>query len=301
LQHKISGAEDLLSVVTTMKSLAAVSIRQYERAVTALAEYNRSIEMGLQVVLQHGGDGAQLRARAAVPSIEPDAPCGVVVFGSDQGLCGQFNERIVAHALETLNGMHVRKQRRRIVAVGVRCAGLLEDAGQPTPRLFAVPSGLAGVTELVQNLLLTIDDWRVAEQVGPILLFHNRPLGGAEYRPAMVQLLPLDPRWLRAVSERPWHGLSLPTFSMEWNALFSALIQQHMFVVLHRACTESMASEEASRLAAMQNAEHNIEERLAELSNQYHQQRQSAITAELLDIIAGYAAVTQEEEDDAMP
>jgi F-type H+-transporting ATPase subunit gamma len=65
-----------------------------------------------------------------------------------------------------------------------------------------------------------------------------------------------------------------------------------MFVVLHCSCTESLASEEASRLAAMQQAERNIEERLNELHAHYHQQRQSAITTELLDIIAGYAAVT---------
>lgn len=296
LQHKIKSAEDLLSVVTTMKSLAAVSIRQYERAVAALAEYNRAIELGLQVVLQSSQENGQLLARAAQAAHDADDPQGIVVFGSDQGLCGQFNERIVSHAVDTLNGMQIRKSQRRFAAVGMRAAGLLEEAGQPMPVIFAVPSGLAAVTELVQNLLLTIDAWRAQEQIGQILLFHNQPLGGAAYRPQHTQLLPLDPAWLDGVRTRPWTGRSLPMFTMERGALFSALVQQHMFVVLHRACTESMASEEASRLAAMQNAEQNIEDQLAELNNQYHQQRQSAITAELLDIIAGYNAVTQEEK-----
>lgn len=296
LQHKIKSAEDLLSVVTTMKSLAAVSIRQYERAVAALAEYHYVIELGLQVVLQNSQENGQVLARAAQAAQEADHPRGIMVFGSDQGLCGQFNERIVTHAVDALNGMQIHKSRRRFAAVGMRAAGLLEEAGQPLPTIFSVPSGLATVTELVQNLLLTIDVWRAQEQIGQILLFHNQPLGGAAYRPERTQLLPLDPTWLEAVRTRAWTGRSLPMFTMERDALFSALVQQHMFVVLHRACTESMASEEASRLSAMQNAEQNIEDRLTELNTQYHQQRQSAITAELLDIIAGYTAVTQEEK-----
>ena len=78
---------------------------------------------------------------------------------------------------------------------------------------------------------------------------------------------------------------------MDWDALFSALVQQYLFVALYRACAESLASEDASRLAAMQNAERNIKDRLDELHAEYHHQRQNSITAELLDIVAGYEAV----------
>jgi len=286
LQRKMKSAADLLTVVKTMKALAAVSIRQYERAVAALAEYERTVDMGLHIALS--AQGAPLPTEA--PS--PDAPVGAIVFGSDQGLCGQFNERIVSHAVDMLNGLHVRKAHRHIAAVGARSAGLLDDAAQPVAALFAAPSGLSGVTELGQDLLLHIEAWRAQEQVERILLFHNRPLGGAAYRAQRVQLLPLDRAWLQTLQTGAWPGRTLPTFSMDWEPLFSALVRQHMFVVLQRAGTESLASEEASRLAAMQQAEQNIDDRLNELEAQYHQQRQSAITAELLDIIAGYNAVT---------
>ncbi|MEQ8960851.1 MAG: F0F1 ATP synthase subunit gamma, partial [Coleofasciculus sp. C2-GNP5-27] len=52
LKTQISSAQDLQSVVKTMKALAAVSIRQYEKAVESLVEYNRTIEMGLQILLK---------------------------------------------------------------------------------------------------------------------------------------------------------------------------------------------------------------------------------------------------------
>jgi F-type H+-transporting ATPase subunit gamma len=79
---------------------------------------------------------------------------------------------------------------------------------------------------------------------------------------------------------------------MDRDQLFSALIRQYLFVSLFRACAESLASENASRLAAMQGAERNIEERLEELQTQFHQQRQMTITEELLDIVAGFEALS---------
>jgi F-type H+-transporting ATPase subunit gamma len=75
--------------------------------------------------------------------------------------------------------------------------------------------------------------------------------------------------------------------------LFSALIRQYLFVSLFRACAESLASENASRLAAMRGAERNIGERISELTNLFHQTRQMAITEELLDIAAGFEALSE--------
>ena len=53
LKHKIATASDLQSVVKTMKALAAVSIRQYEKAVESLSEYDRTLELGLQILLKN--------------------------------------------------------------------------------------------------------------------------------------------------------------------------------------------------------------------------------------------------------
>jgi F-type H+-transporting ATPase subunit gamma len=80
---------------------------------------------------------------------------------------------------------------------------------------------------------------------------------------------------------------------MAWGALFMSLIREYLFVSLYRAFAESLASENASRLASMQNAEKNIEERLQELNGQFHRQRQMTITEELLDIVAGFEAMKE--------
>ena len=79
---------------------------------------------------------------------------------------------------------------------------------------------------------------------------------------------------------------------MNWDRLFSLLIREYLFVSLYRAFAESLASENASRLASMQVAERNIENRLDELNAQYHQQRQNGIDAELFDLVAGFEALS---------
>src|SRR6476660_2331833 len=89
LRRKIDSAGDLQSVVRTMKALAASSIGQYEKSVHALADYYRTVELGL---------GGCLRARQRADAIperrgQTDAAeVGAVVFCSDQGLVGQFND-----------------------------------------------------------------------------------------------------------------------------------------------------------------------------------------------------------------
>jgi F-type H+-transporting ATPase subunit gamma len=83
----------------------------------------------------------------------------------------------------------------------------------------------------------------------------------------------------------------IPLFTLSSEVLFSALIRQYFFVALFQACAESLASENSSRLAAMQIAQKNIEERLDLLNREYQQIRQTAINSELLDIVSGFEAL----------
>jgi F-type H+-transporting ATPase subunit gamma len=148
---------------------------------------------------------------------------------------------------------------------------------------------------VVQDMLLHLEAWHTQQQIERIYLFYSRPLAGAAFRPHTVHLLPINQVWLTTLATEAWPTRVLPTFTMDWERLFAALMRQYFFVSLYRALAESLASENASRLAAMQGAEKNIADRLAELQEQFRQQRQTAITAELLDIVAGFEALTQPE------
>ena len=284
LKRRIRSAEDLLGVVKTMKALAATSIRQYQRAVESLAEYYRTVELGLQIVLRKSGE-------TPVPTGAKAAWLGAIVFGTDQGLCGQFNHLIAGHALEEMRKTGVPAENRIIIAVGLRVADLLEDSGQKVFEVLSPPGSTAGITPMVQDITVLLEDWRFKRQIGQMHLFYHEYLSGASYRPMSLRILPVEETWLTDLKRRKWESRTLPVFTMEWENLFRALIGEYLFVSIYRAFANSLASENASRLAAMQSAEKNIEERLEELFMQFHRQRQMTITEELLDIVSGFEAL----------
>jgi len=72
-----------------------------------------------------------------------------------------------------------------------------------------------------------------------------------------------------------------------------AFIQDYLFVLLFQACAESLASENASRLASMQRAEKSIDGMLDDLNRKFHRLRQEGIDEELFDVIAGFEALTK--------
>jgi len=286
LKRKIQSTEDLQSVVKTMKALAAVNIRQYERAVESLKDYNKAVEMGLQVVLRDRTE-FMIGARPA-----PHDRLGAVIFGTDQGMVGALNEQVLSYAMAAMADLNVKHEYRTIMAVGERMMGLLEDAGQPVEAFCPVPGSVAGITPRVQETLMNIEKWNRERGLDQIYLFYSIEVSGAAYRPHTVHLLPLDQDWLLSLRALSWPSRSLPSFTMDWDRLFSSLIREYLFVSLYRAFAESLASENASRLASMQGAEKNIEEMLSELNTHFHQQRQMSITEELLDIVAGFEALS---------
>ncbi|MBN1543128.1 F0F1 ATP synthase subunit gamma [candidate division KSB1 bacterium] len=286
IQNKLESATDLFSVVKTMKAMAAVNIHQYEAAVESLQEYNRTIELGLQIVLRNRT--SLLFAKATKPLL------GAIVFGTDQGMCGQFNDRIAAFAINEINKIQTDPKNSNILTIGLRVMPPIQDAGLRVHENLSLPGSIGEITSRVQKLALLIEKWRDERGIEQILLFYNKKLSGSSYEPYKFRLLPLDSEWLYQLQAKEWPTRLLPQYTMTFSDLFAALIRHYFFVSLYRAYAESMASENASRLAAMQAAEKNIKERLSELRSQHNHQRQSAITAELLDVVSGFEALRKE-------
>lgn len=300
LRHKIKSAGDLQAVVRTMKSLAASSIVQYEQSVLALGDYARTVELGLSVCFRGIG---QTDAPAGATKVTATDVIGAVVFGSDQGLVGRFNDLVVEQAVKTLEGLtgppgDESRSPLRVWAVGERVQARLADAGLPVVGLFKVPGSVAGITPLMGEILAAIEADDGFRSARPSLhLVYNRPDAASVYTPVARRLLPLDGPWRRSLADAPWPTNNLPEViggeTGVANETLRALIREHLFVSLFRACAESLASENASRLAAMQRADKNIEDLLETLNATFHQRRQSAIDAELFDVIAGFEALAE--------
>jgi F-type H+-transporting ATPase subunit gamma len=284
LRRKIESAGDLRGVVRTMKAMAASSIGQYEKSVRALGDYYRTVELGLGACFRASTRTASTGERRAQPKA-----IGAVVFGSDQGLVGQFNEVVAEHALEALAAL---PGTARVWAVGERVHARLSDAGMQPTKLFTVPNSVTAIAPLVGKILVETEARRDDGEGAELHLFYNRPTSGAGYAPISQRLLPLDEGWSRGVAELPWPTGRLPEV-MGGTATLRALIGEYLFISLFRACAESLASENASRLAAMERADKNIDELLEQLSGTFHRLRQDGIDEELFDVVSGFEALSK--------
>ena len=290
LRRKIDSAGDLQSVVRTMKALAASSIGQYEQSVLALTDYYRTVELGLGACFRKHGPASLVVERKEQTVA---GAIGAVVFGSDQGLVGQFNDVVADFAVKTLAALSAKAE---VWAVGERVHARLTDAGLPLRGLFSVPSSVKGITPLVGQILVESDIRRGQGEIAELHLFYNRPTPGAVYIPVSQRLLPLDENWGRELTKLPWPTKNLPEVMGGDTTTLRALIREYLFVSLFRACAESLASENASRLAAMQRADKNINELLEDLNGTFHRLRQSGIDEELFDVISGFEALSEEKK-----
>ena len=284
LRQKIGSAEELESVVRTMKAMAASSIGQYENAVRSLDDYYRTVQLGLAACFREDNS---LGVNPVIKQQNQTA-IAAIVFGSDQGLVGQFNEVMVEYAVNTLEKL---PGKNIVWAVGVRIRSRLAETHLQLMADFTLPNSIHAITPLVGQILIELEAQREQGLIEQVYLFHNRPRTGSIYSPASQQLLPLDETWLHNLAEIHWPTQNLPEVMNSREQTLRAMVREFLFVTLFRACAESLASENASRLAAMQRAEKNIVELQENLNRMFHRLRQSGIDEELFDVISGFEAL----------
>jgi F-type H+-transporting ATPase subunit gamma len=282
LRAKIATAGDLQAMARTMKTVAAANISQYDHAVAALADYDAAVQWTLAVCM-HG-----LPAPPPVSASASHArrgPIGAVVFGTDQGLAGQFNETISAYALDPAT---VGSALALVWPVGERVTQALADSGAAMGAPLQLPGAVDAIASFVGQLVVEIEARHARGEVDEVYVIHHRPGVGVQHAPVSQRLLPLDAAWVTALQARRWPRPTVPQALPGGEAMLMAAVSEYLFVSLYRACCESLASENTARWAAMQRAEKNIGELQQELQRSFHAMRQGAIDAELFDLVAGF-------------
>lgn len=281
LSRKIRTAHDLLSVVKTMKSLAAVNIRQYEGMAESMNEYSAVIASGWQAFFYNQ---PKVRARGKMGGSV------FLVLGSDQGMCGQFNEVIIQHALTATQAKSKGSSPHFYWSAGERVRAGLEEEVQVAEH-FPLPTSTSAIADLMFDIVERLAVLRASQKVEEFCIFYNHLGKAGSYEPSVNVVLPLVDEWQDQQRQQKWPSRSLPMLGTTGNILFENLFQQHLFAAIYKAFAQSLASENAARLAAMQAAEKNILEMEADLQGSFRETRQNSITAELLDIISGFEAI----------
>lgn len=285
LRERIDSAEDLQSIVRVMKTLSAVSITQYQHAARRLRAYQEVVDRGLHAVMMQGA-----LERFEEPSVA--SPAGVIVFGSDQGLCGRFNEIVVSRALKW------RKAHGHggpVLVVGARGASRLAADGVVAEPVLPQPGSVSGLSHLAQSILIIIDDWRAKRSVEKVVTVFNAEASSAGVRSCVEVVMPMSREVLAEIGGRAWPSRQRPGFDGALRDVFPALIRERLYALVMRAGAESLAAEHSARLSAMQAADKNITERVEELQGDFRRERQDQITNELMDIVSAYQSMLSEQ------
>ena len=286
LQKRIKTTQDLRSIVSTMKSLSAVSIIQYDASLKSLLEYGQTIDAGAYVLMRNGVLNAAKPPK--LPSEKKKALA--VVIGSDTGLVGKINRDVVEFAENTLKEKGFDSDRILYIAVGRQVISRLESREVPLLASYPVSNSIKAVGTTASAILIKIDEVLHAEGITHVYLFFNRRRGGS-VNPASSLLMPMGEEWLEGLKRRKWNSRRFPVFSMPAPRLFSCLVQERLLIETATALTDSLTAEHHTRLMTMQAAEKNIDENLERMNLEYQQMRQENITTELLDVVSGAEAL----------
>ncbi len=267
-------------IVRTMKALAAINASPYEQAAQSIQAWQQTVDLGLRA-FAFRMRGQALRGSAAVQGRI------LIAFGSDHGFCGNYNA-LQARAVQQWRAQRPRAQ-EVVLCIGARLQRALAEHGIDVARRLTPPASADGIGRLAGQVVTQVQQLAQGRPLDALevdLAYTRRePQHGSVAQ--VTQLLPLAPQLLQAPQR--WPGPSLPDFRMEPAQLFSALVRSHIFARVFRASAEAMVTENAARLALMQQAEQSVQERLEQVRRDLAGVRQDAITDELMDIVIGHA------------
>jgi F-type H+-transporting ATPase subunit gamma len=275
LRKRITTVRSTQQITRAMKMVAAAKLRRAQEAAERARPYSDKLrEMFAAVAAGSDPDSHPLLAR------RPERRIDILVVTSDRGLCGGYNanllrfaaafvrERSAETAIAVLGRKGLEYYRRRAITLLLHRVGLLT-----TP-----PATIA--TELAAELTRRF----AAEEADAVYLIYSRFRSAISQIPSAVQLLPVA---------SPPEGTAMVDYILEPErpALLARLLPRYVEAILGQALLESIASEHAARMTAMDNATNNATEMIDRLMLSMNRARQAAITKELMEIVSGAEAL----------
>lgn len=270
-QARIESAGKLGTVVGAMRGIAATHAGRARAALAGYQAYAKVVAAGLAraaaLIEDAGASGTTLPGEDTV----------VIVFAAEHGFAGAFSERVIDAAKSEV--------RHRLFVAGARGLSIAEQQGLTVDWGTPMASQVAAVGAVARRVADSLYALFVEARLTRAEVVHARPIGAADFTIVRRRLLPVDLNAMRASPTGP-----PPLVNLAPRKLVELLVGEHVFAELALAALESFASENAARLATMEAARINIDQKLEELRGQERLLRQEQITAEVQDVVSGALA-----------
>jgi F-type H+-transporting ATPase subunit gamma len=273
VQARLHILHELQEIVGALRAMAAARVQEAQVALDGTRAYAQVVGDAIAEALP------LLPEPASRPAAAPGAPAGVVLFMSEHGFSGAFNDELA----DAARGAIVAGE--AVFVIGTRGRALFEERGVSPAWAIDMATHAGAVTDTAQRTAGALYRRFERGSLGAVEMLYFRDQGGGRRVLERQFLLPVDlDRFQRPRSACP------PLSNLAPQALLGRLIEEYVFAQLAHAAIESFAAENGARLAAMQSAREKLDERLAELQALERRLRQEQITSELLELVTGTAA-----------
>ncbi len=269
IEERIRKLQEVEKIIVSMKSIASLNIQGSHNLIDSLRDYEKEVSRTIGMVLSY------------FPEVVLSFKGGyklIVVFGSDQGLCGLFNERIAS----TLRGFG--DDLIGLILVGKKLTDIVEDK---VIKVLSAPISYDSIYAHASELVDLISSLYTEGKIGEILLAYNRFAGIGSYTPTVRRIIPFE------VKREEVFGFP-PLTDVSPEEILMGLIVEYLYSNLYRAFLESFLSENGVRLTNMDNAFKSLEKGIAQLEIEKNYFRQEEITTEIEEILTAYKQLAEE-------
>ncbi len=286
LRNRISSVKSTQKITKAMQMVAAAKLRRAQTAAEAARPYAERMEKVLANLARGIGQGTQ--APALLAGNGRDQTHLLVVCTAERGLCGAFNSSIVRLAREHANMLLREGKTVKIICVGKKGWDQLRRQFESNIieliDLRSVKSiGFSNADPVGKKIIAMFE----AGEFDVCTLFFSRFRSVIQQIPTALRLIPAE---IPKVEEAEQSGAAYEYEPGE-DEILATLLPRNISVQVFRALLENAASEQGSRMSAMDNATRNAGEMIKKQTQFYNRSRQAMITKELIEIISGAEAL----------
>ena len=284
LKKTLDTSKSIKQVVSTMKALSSANIKKYEKIVKVLYAYRSNIELALQALMMYSDININ-ELDFVKNSKDKKEKNLAIIFGSNQGLCGRFNDKIMNFVVDDIKS----SDKTKIIVVGERLNMLMSNTKLNIEKSIPVPNSIDNMSSTIFDILEAIEKEIKNKTSDKVFLYYMANDDTMNGTLTKTRLIPVDKKILENAQKKVWPTNNIPYWQTNSKTLIIDLLKQYIFVGLNNALINSIASEQKNRLITLQNAENNINDLIRTKNLEYNQKRQGTITSELLDVVTGYA------------
>ena len=279
---RINSVSSTRKITSAMKLVASSKLRKAQQAIGGMRPYQQRLDGMMSRLTAEIGEGFS----SPLSEERPVQRAVVVCISSNSSLCGAFNSNAIKATLAVIEKLQKQGARVEVIPVGQKIAEKMKKSG------FSVESANASLLDRPQyaDMAAVADGLMqrfIRKEIDKVVLVYNHFKNTATQVITTEPLLPVSLESVEATDSQPASDNIQDNYIIEPSGkeLLESLLPKGIALRLYTAVLDSLAAEHSARVIAMQTATDNADQLLHDLTLMYNKTRQSAITAELLDIV----------------